>query len=57
MDKLDINKILNREHLKEEIVQFLDTFEKNKNNLTIIRGVYIREVQSRQDIFCKRNIK
>lgn len=41
MDKLNINKILNREHLKKEIIEFLNNFNKNKDILTILRGIYI----------------
>ncbi len=41
MDKLDFVKLLNRQHLKEKIVKFLNYFEENKSSLTIQRGIYV----------------
>ncbi len=35
------NKLLDRCHLVDEIVQMLNTFEKDKHNLLIHRGIYI----------------
>ena len=41
MDKLNINQILNREVIENNIKQFLSGFEKNKQNLIQKRGMYI----------------
>lgn len=41
MDKLDLNVALNREKIVTDISNFLTYFEKNKNNLTIKRGIYL----------------
>ena len=41
MDNLIFNKILNRETITKEIVSFLINFEKNKQDLSITRGIYI----------------
>ena len=41
MDNLIFNKILNRESITKEIVSFLTNFEKNKQDLSITRGIYI----------------
>ena len=41
MDKLNLNKILNREEQKQKIINFLHNFDKNKNNLAISRGIYV----------------
>lgn len=41
MDSIDINTILNRNILSENIKQFLVEFEKNKQDLTFKRGIYI----------------
>lgn len=38
---MNINKILNREHICEKIKQNLNDFENNKNNLTTYRGIYV----------------
>jgi len=37
----DFDSILNREDIKNQIKDFLDNFENNKNDITIKRGVYI----------------
>ena len=41
MEVVDINKILNRNKLFETIKTFFINFEKNKNDLTSKRGIYI----------------
>jgi len=41
MDKLNLNKSLNREKLVTEITNFLSFFEGNKKNLSIKRGIYL----------------
>lgn len=41
MDSIDINTILNRNIISENIKQFLIEFEKNKHDLTFTRGIYI----------------
>ena len=41
MDFLDINKLLNRNSIVDEIKNFLINFENNKSNLLIKRGIYI----------------
>ena len=41
MDLLDLNKILNRENIKNEIGSILKNFSKNKKNLLEKRGIYI----------------
>ena len=41
MDKLDINKLLNRDEKENEIKSILKDFEDNKNNLLFKRGIYI----------------
>ena len=38
---MNINKILNREHICENIKKNLKHFEENKNNLQTLRGIYI----------------
>ena len=39
MDKLDINKILNRKQIENEIIEFLDNFDNNDTLKT--RGLYL----------------
>lgn len=41
MDKLNINKILNREEQSQNIKSILKDFELNKNNLLFKRGIYV----------------
>ena len=41
MDTIDLNSILERNNIITEISNFLENFKKNKNNLTIKRGIYI----------------
>ena len=41
MEKLNINKILDRENKVENIKQILKEFETNKNNLLFKRGIYV----------------
>lgn len=41
MDKLDINKILNREEKSSNIKDILIDFEKNKTNMLYKKGIYI----------------
>ena len=41
MDKLNYNKILNRENISNKIIDILDHFNNNKNDLSIKRGIYI----------------
>jgi SpoVK/Ycf46/Vps4 family AAA+-type ATPase len=41
MDKLDLNTILERNELEESIINLLDNFYKNKQDLTITRGLYL----------------
>ena len=41
MDLIDINSILNRNKVAENIKSFFTSFEKEKNNLTFKRGIYI----------------
>ena len=41
MDKLDINHLLKKDNLANEIKNILINFEKNKKNLNIKRGIYI----------------
>ena len=41
MDSLDLNSILGRENIINQINQFLINFEKNKYDLTTKRGVYL----------------
>ena len=43
MDKLNFNKILNREKHVNTITHFLENFEKNKNSLLQKRGIYVYE--------------
>ena len=41
MDKLNICKLLNREHIQNQIKEFLCHFETHKHNLATMRGIYI----------------
>jgi DNA polymerase III delta prime subunit len=41
MNKLDINKILNREEQEKKIKSILKDFEDNKNNLLFKKGIYV----------------
>ena len=41
MEKLNINKILNREEQENEIKNILNDFENNKNNLLFKKGIYV----------------
>jgi hypothetical protein len=41
MDKLNINKILNRDEREKEIKNILNEFEINKNNLLFKKGIYV----------------
>ena len=41
MEKLNINKILNREEQEIEIKNILNDFENNKNNLLFKKGIYV----------------
>jgi len=41
MEELNYNKILNREHIENEIISILKDFKINKKNITIKRGIYI----------------
>ena len=41
MDTIDLNSILDRNNIISDITNFLNYFEKNKNDLTIKRGIYI----------------
>jgi len=41
MDKLNYNKILNRENISKQIIDILQHFNNNKSDLSIKRGIYI----------------
>ena len=41
MDLIDINKILNRNKIADNIKTFFVNFEKEKEKLTFKRGIYI----------------
>ena len=41
MDLLNINKLLNREKEEKILIEALNNFEKNKKELSTIRGIYI----------------
>jgi hypothetical protein len=41
MDELNLNKILNRENIYDEVVQLLNNFENNKDNCKCKKGIYI----------------
>ena len=40
MELIDLNDILDRKSICENIKEFLSEFEKNKNNLSCKRGIY-----------------
>merc|ERR1711991_879486 len=41
MDTIDLNKILNRNKIYDDIKSFLINFKNNKNNVLTKRGIYI----------------
>ena len=41
MENLNLNKILNREEKVNELKESLYSFEKNKNNLFVKKGIYV----------------
>jgi len=41
MDKIDLNTILDRNEIEDKIIKLLDDFDKNKQDLSIIRGLYL----------------
>ncbi len=41
MDQIDLNTILNRNNIEDKIIELLDKFDKNKQDLTITRGIYL----------------
>ena len=41
MENLNINKILNREQIVQKIKQILISFQENKNDISLKRGIYI----------------
>ena len=41
MDKLNYDKILNRETISNKIINILEDFNNNKNDLLIKRGIYL----------------
>lgn len=41
MDNIDLNAILGRNEIEESIIKLLDNFDKNKQDLTITRGLYL----------------
>ena len=41
MEQLDLTKILNRKHIENEILNFLNNFEKSKTDISIKRGLYL----------------
>ena len=41
MEKLNFNKLLNRENIENQIISILKNFKENKKNITIKRGIYI----------------
>ncbi len=41
MEGLDLNSVLNRMEIKNKIAAILDTFDKNRNDLLIKRGIYL----------------
>ena len=41
MDNLNLNKILGRESQEQQLIDYLDYFEKNKHDLLTKRGIYI----------------
>ena len=54
MDKINIDKILEREELAKEIKKTLVNFENNKKDLTQKRGIYIYgSARLWKDYICK----
>ncbi len=41
MDNKLFNKILNRDIMEKDIINFLNNFEKNKDDLSMLRGIYL----------------
>ena len=41
MEGLDLNSVLNRMEIKNKIAAILNTFDKNRNDLLIKRGIYL----------------
>lgn len=41
MEQLDLTKLLNRKHIENEILNFLNNFEKSKTDISIKRGLYL----------------
>ena len=41
MNQIDFNLILNRNQIKEKIINLLNNFNNNKNNFSLKRGIYI----------------
>lgn len=41
MEQLDLIKLLNRKHIENEILNFLNNFEKSKTDISIKRGLYL----------------
>ena len=41
MEKVDINKILNRQHIEDSIINILLKFDENKNDTSAKNGIYI----------------
>jgi len=41
MNNIDLNLILNRNKIKQDIINLLNNFKNNKNNFNVKRGIYI----------------
>jgi replication factor C subunit 1 len=41
MEQLNLNEILNRNQIKNNILDFLKNFHENKSQLNILRGIYL----------------
>ena len=41
MEQLDLTKLLNRKHIENEILNFLNNFEKSKTDISIKKGLYL----------------
>ena len=41
MDKLNLNKLLNREEIEKKIISILTNFQKEKANVLVRRGIYL----------------
>ena len=41
MDKLNINNLLNRASKKQQLIDYLNYFEKNKHDILTKRGIYV----------------